>query len=400
MMESVMSSRLFICLCVIFSVVLDVIHAADASMPIAMHQLVVVSQASNAVIRLKGYDGTVFPGLTYSVETAPETGKLYQLSQVYSDYNIEPKAGTRINGFVNVTGSNNRVYYTRPSPDVNPTKLWDTFSFSVTNKVTQTKSFHGTISLVASNGYLVSSDFLLSNEMWTIIGNKASSSSAKHEPYSRGLQLNHYVLGTDDVVHVLYQNGNNNGRTKVAANTKTDSSLWYFHAPEKYYDNFGISYTGTLSFTMASFSGDFTKLNDGLTPVVEMECAQCVGPVTRGIRLVFNMETLLAKQKLNPDSTGTTTFSLPLTETGGWLIDPQNTLVTNWRQPTKCEFIQVLSAISSFNILGDWTQGIESVGIDNVVLAANTKPASSENQNGNVIPLCALKRPDASVCTC
>lgn len=274
----------------------------------------------------------------------------------------------------------------------------------MTNKATKTKSYPGTVSLVASNGYLVSSNFLLNNEDWNIVGNKAASSSSTYEPYSRGQQLNHYIMGTDDVVHVLYQNGNNRGLTKLEssakAEQKTDSSLWYFHAPSKYYGNFGISYTGSLSFTMASFSGDFNALNHGDTHVVQMECAQCVGPVTRGIKLVYRMSTLLAKQKLNAGSSSTTTFTIPLTETSGWLIDPQNTLTTTWRQPTKCEFIQVLSAMTSLNVLGDWTLGVESVGLDNVVVAANTNQASKGEQSGNIVPLCALHRPDASVCTC
>jgi hypothetical protein len=270
--------------------------------------------------------------------------------------------------------------------------------------VSKVKSYPGTISLVAPNGYLVSSNFLLNNEDWNIIGNKASWVASTYEPFSRGQQLNHYIMGTDDVVHVLYQNGNNKGLTKpdsqVRAEQKTDASLWYFHAPSKYYGNFGISYTGTLSFTMASFSGDFTALNRGDTPVVQLECAQCVGPVTKGIKLVYTMSTLLAKQKLNMGSSSTTTFTIPLTETGGWQIDPQNTLTTTWRQPTKCEFIQVLSALTSFNVLGDWTLGVESVGLDNVALAANTNFASKGEQSGNIVPLCALHRPDASVCTC
>lgn len=379
-------------------------NGIKAEVPIAMHQLIVVPQASNAVIRLKGFDSTNKPALTYTVNKPTLTGNLYQLSQVYSNYNIEPKMGTPFSSTMNVTGSNNRVYYTRPNPDMITNKLWDTFTFTVTNKLTRAKSYPGTVTMVAPNGYLVSSNFLLNNEGWNIVGNKASSMAATYEPFSRGQQLNHYIMGTDDVVNVLYQNGNNRGLTKPAsqlmAAEKSDASLWYFHAPSKYYGNFGISYTGTLSFTMASFSGDFTVLNRGDTQVVQMECTQCIGPVTKGIKLVYTMSTLLAKQKLNTGSSSTTMFSIPLTETSGWQIDPQNTLITTWRQPTKCEFIQVLSAITSLNVLGDWTVGVESVGLDNVSIAANTNQASKGEQSGNVVPLCALHRPDASVCTC
>ncbi len=46
---------------------------------------------------------------------------MYQLSQVFSAYGYEPKAGTIINSpNINVTGSNNRIYYKRPFPDNTP----------------------------------------------------------------------------------------------------------------------------------------------------------------------------------------------------------------------------------------------------------------------------------------
>lgn len=133
---------------------------------------------------------------------------------------------------------------------------------------------------------------------------------------------------------------------------------------------------------------------------MELECEQCVGPVTKGIKLAYKMGTLLATQKLSAN--GATTFTIPLLETSGWLIDSQNTLVPSWRAPTQCEMIQVLSAISSINVLGDWTTWYETVALDNFKIVSNTKLAATKtNTNlGNVVPLCASARPDASVCTC
>jgi hypothetical protein len=116
----VMSPRMLVCVLVILS---TLFNAIKADVPIAMHQLVVVPQASNSVIRLKGFDGTTKPGLVYTVAKPWLTGSLYQLSQVYSNHNIEPKMGTAITSSENVTGSNNRVYYTRPNPDMTTGKL-------------------------------------------------------------------------------------------------------------------------------------------------------------------------------------------------------------------------------------------------------------------------------------
>lgn len=106
----------------------------------------------------------------------------------------------------------------------------------------------GTVTLVPPSGAIVGSSFLLSNEDWTIEGNKAASYSAGYEPYSRGALLNHYILGTEDKVN-------------VRASGAADQSLWYFVAPSKFLGNVGISYGGQLQFSLSAFSGDFTKGN-------------------------------------------------------------------------------------------------------------------------------------------
>lgn len=122
-----------------------------------------------------------------------------------------------------------------------------------------------------------------------------------------------------------------------------------------------------------------------------------MGPVTKGVRLVYPLATMLKKQKLFNDGSSTSTIELLLKETSGWLIDPQNTLAA-WKAPTTCQFIQVLSSLSSLNILGDFTTWYETVALDNVRIITNTNKQT--NQNNDVLPLCALKKPDASVCSC
>lgn len=377
-------------LAIILTIVM-VTEAIPGDMPIALHQLVSVDIAGDAVIRLKGWDEKN-PKLTYTIKSVPSTGVLYQLSQVYSNHNINPKAGIVLTPEMNVTGSNNRIYYKRPNPDVGTTEKWGDIEFIVNSGrssngyTTASNSYKGVVTLTQSTGDLISSNFLLNNDDWTVIGNKMTT-SATYEPYSRSASLNHYIIATDDTIH-----------TKTVGTTSTDNSLWYFHAPSRYYRNWGIAYGGKLSFTIGSFSGDFSKLNDGNTPVVELECATCQGPVTKGIRLILDLKTLLSKQHLNTGASSNTAFSIQLNEKSGWLIDPQNTLISKWSKPTKCEMLQVLSRLSSFNILGDWTQWYETVALDNVQISANTNMKT--NDKGAVVPLCAMQKPDASVCTC
>mmetsp|Transcript_4538 Transcript_4538/g.7400 ORF Transcript_4538/g.7400 Transcript_4538/m.7400 type:complete len:206 (+) Transcript_4538:713-1330(+) len=203
------------------------------------------------------------------------------------------------------------------------------------------------------------------------------SSSVTYEPYSRGAMLNHYILGADDKINVQ-QSG------------ATDQSLWYFVAPSKFLGNLGIAYGGSLQFTMSSFSGDFSTSNGGDTAVVLLECAECEGPVSTGITLAYPLSALTNSPngafKGKPMR-----VSIPLKEgtQTGWIKDPQNSLVS-WIPASQCDLIQVLSRLTKISILGDWTTWQESVALDDVKLV-NTK---------GQLPLCAMSRPDASICSC
>lgn len=242
------------------------------------------------------------------------------------------------------------------------------------------------MTLVPPSGAIVGSNFLLSNEGWTIVGNKALSMPAKHEPYSRGLAINQYVLGSEDKINVGSQGGE-------------DNSLWYFRAPPTFLGNQGIAYGGQLKFTLASFSGDFNALNTHVcsssdsqligfqAALVRLDCSSCKGPVGKGITLIYPLSAAI---EASPFSREGTTFTLSLTENSGWLKDPQNVL-KKWTVPTRCDLLQVLSRLSSIDILGDWTSWYETMALDNVQIL---------NTNSGKIPVCAMNRDDASICTC
>jgi len=353
---------------ILITIISSPIISFVSAQPIAIHQLIIVNSSDSTLVRFRGYDDSN-PKLKYVIKTIPTSGKIYQLSQVFSDYSYNPIQGALINQTnAEVTGSQNRVYYRRPSLDRETNGLWDTVKFIAKNS--SSESYEGYITFVPPTGMLIGSDFLLSNEAWTVVGNKEVSTPASFEQYSRGLSFKNYVFGTEDKINL--KNG-------------IDSSLWYFQAPSKFLMNLGIAYGGKMSFSLLPFSGDMTKKYSGDIPVVELQCMSCPGPLTMGIRLVFPISAI------SPSvfTSSPWNFELSLLETAGWLKDSQNTLAP-WLPVTQCDLIQVLSRLSSFRILGDWTPWYETIALDNVQIR-NTKAQ---------LPLCAMKRTDASICDC
>jgi hypothetical protein len=387
---------------IIFLIILLILqypHTSNGS-PIALHKLVVTTPDSQGiVIRLQGVEKSG-KRLIYVISQLPAYGTLYQLSNVYSSHGYEPIQGTQITTKnTTITGSLNRVYYKQAKQRVHlctfktPTSCErgdadcsehaDRFSYTVVahaqvhaqvHNPQQAISNGGTITIVDSSGTIVCSDFLLGPDGWTIIGNKERVSAPIYEPYSRNNFINHYIYATDDHNHISTTNP-----------IHRDKALWYFNAPSKMLGNMGIAYGGYISFTMSIFAGDLKQMNQGVN-LVELECSRC--GYNNGITLGYPMPT-------NPMINNMASFKIELTETSIWQKITQDT-TTSSKGPSKCEFIQVLSQLSGLRILGDLTTWTETVALDNVYIIGNT----NNNNNSPIIPLCAMSKPDASICTC
>lgn len=247
------------------------------------------------------------------------------------------------------------------------------------------KSYIATVTIVPPTGSIVGSNFLLGNEDWVIVGNKAQpSAKAVFEPYSRGPMLNRYIMGTDDKIHASASTMHGISSGASPSSKDVDTALWYFSAPNKFLGNKGISYGGELKFTLSAFSGDFSKTN-GDVHLVELECASCIGPVGKGILLALPISG--ADVKFDGK---TAQITIQLLENKGWLKDTQNVLLRDWSAPSQCDMIQVLSRLSAIRILGDHSNWYETVAIDDVAIV----------NSASKLPICAMARPDASVCEC
>jgi len=183
---------------------------------------------------------------------------------------------------------------------------------------------------------LYKSDFLLDANGWEIIGNsnkQTNSNEIKYYPYtliqSNKIILNRYIVGEDTIIDV-----------NPIDKQYDDKSVWYFkHILPPYID---LKDAKLLTFTLYSFVGDFSKLNKNQNPLVRL----------------ISRDNLVAESKPNliPFSK-TNEFNVPLIEE-----------VFCSKAKTNCNLKKVLSNLKEIHILGDWTQGYEVIGLDNLLV--------------------------------
>lgn len=181
---------------------------------------------------------------------------------------------------------------------------------------------------------LYRSDFLLDADGWEIIGNsnkETTPNGIKYYPYtliqSNKIILNRYIVGEDTLIDVNPIN-----------KQYDDKSVWYFKHILPPYINIGNA--KLLTFTLYIFVGDFSKLNKNQNSLVRL----------------ISRDNLVAESKPNliPFSK-TNEFNVPLIE-------------EVFTSETKENLKKVLSKLKEIHILGDWTQGYEVIGLDNLLV--------------------------------
>mgnify|MGYP003433600895 CR=1 FL=1 len=119
---------------------------------------------------------------------------------------------------------------------------------------------------------------------------------------------------------------------------------WVFKAPTKFLGDMSAAYNGTLSF-------------DSKMPVKGIEGnSEDVALTGGGYSLLFN----------NPNNPGInwTSYSISLNEAGGWKVEATGLA------PTQPQMLAVLSSLTNLWIRGEYSNGPETVGLDNVVLSS------------------------------
>ena len=319
------------------SALLALLVVSEAVDPIAPHVLVVVPPGQDAVVRLTGHD---LDGdkLKAHVASVPASGAIAQLSAVFSDYGYEPKAGPAIAAAgARVTGSNNRLVYTRPEHDVAAGGKWAQFTYTVSDA--RATSLPGIVTLVPPSGVLVGSRFTHDGDGWTIAGNVGTSALAtavSWEPSSRGSLLNRYVYATDAIINV------------DAAGD--DATRWYFAAPPSYLGNQAVAYGGALEFALAAFSGEFdaASRNAGAHPASRV----------RRVRLEPRHHRRLPVRSSPSRSTARRRRPAAAARDGRLEEGP-----AHMQGSRRCEMVEVLAGLTAVRILGDFSRWYESAAL-------------------------------------
>ncbi len=174
--------------------------------------------------------------------------------------------------------------------------------------------------------------FNLNNEDWNIVGNKNVSTTFM--PFNLNGLMSNYITGKDDLINVDYKN-------------KDDRNLWFFSKKLSLY----LSNSSILSFTMSSFSGDFSKLNNPNSSVATF--IKLCNNVTNDT-IIFPIKNLI-----NEYDGKIKMFVIPFVSSL-WLNGVNNMPVSF------DDFKLILQNITQIDILGDWTRGTEIIGLDNV----------------------------------
>jgi len=270
-------------------------------------------------------------------------GNFYQVSNIFSTHGYKPYQGTQIFNSTQITGNKGMFVY-KPNTlfnsqtDLKVVDIVDLNIWLIDNN-RKNITLEGKIVFLPNSGIFVSSNFLLKNDGWKIVGNNPIHTPIQEPIYCNWNYNNFsmFITGTDNYIN-------------LHNNYLYDKSKWYFKAPDKYNTDLSLAYGGYIKFTQMFFSGDFSKLNNlENIPLIKIQCSK----FSYSLNYFF-------KNKINSFENK---FIIKFDEKY-W--NKSYNLFNNYYQLSKSEFVECLRNIDSLEILGDWTIGLESVGLDSV----------------------------------
>lgn len=269
-------------------------------------------------------------------------GELYQVSDIFSRHGYNPCKGKEILKSTMITDHQGRFVYKLREHNNNRLNIgiFDIVNIVIDLIDNNNKNIRlsGKIVFLPQSGIFVSSDFLLNDDGWTIVYNHPIRTPIQEPTYCNWIfnEISMFITGTDNYIN--YDTRNNN-----------DISLWYFKSPDKYHMDLSLAYSGWIEFSQIFLSGDFSKLNNlDAFPIIRIECQT----------LAYSIEHYSSIKYTN-------IFTINIEERF-WTKAYNKYKNKNNPSISKKDFVNCLANISSFEILGDWTTGIETVGLDSV----------------------------------
>jgi len=322
-----------------------------ANNPVSRHVACAVPAGAASVCTLAGFDNSTRL-LDFLITSMPGTGSLYETSQNYRTYGTDPKyAPTPIQVHqlpFRLTDGLHRVVYVPPSDIFPPEGRWGALTYVVQESDSGDMSMPGQVSFSSPSYYIAASTFIGGADAWTITGN-IHSVVPTWQAFGWGL-LNRYIYSADEVQYLDLETG-------------ADRTKWYFEAPagKFYLPEMASSYGGKVKFTIASTYGDFNHLNSPLD-FITLDCASCNSG--RGMRIVR-----FADNGLEWDGRETV-VEVTIAAGNYWRRDPMNTALP-FTEATECEIASVMSGLTRFRILGDFTKAGEGVALDDVSVSGS-----------------------------
>lgn len=271
-----------------------------------------------------------------------QVGSFYQLSHIFSKHGYLPYQGKKMTNSSVITGSKGRFVYRLKNVNdyqlnngiIDIVDIVIRFIDNSNNQIV----LSGKIVFLPKSGSFVSSDFLLSDDGWKIMYNHPIRTPIQDPNYCNWNHndISMFITGTDNYINFDRKH-------------MYDNSLWYFRSPAKYNIDLSLAYLGWIDFSQIVLSGDFSKLNNfDLFPILKISCNNLLHTIGYYSQMIFNSTTTNIH------------FHVKLDENLWSMSYP------NERHISKQNFIRCLSDVNSFEILGDWTSGIETVGLDSV----------------------------------
>lgn len=421
---------------------------------IPTHQAYIVQYASSVEVKLPIVTKNV--AMDAKIETIPDFGTLYQVTQVYDVHGYEPKFERDVDEdkilrkHTKVYGKDNNLIYALPNEyeyELTPEnfvkgtfKYYARFKYELyyeeksiqinTLSVEKTgvdirylkeQTAYGFVTLLNEDKIFLRSMFTFSNEGWQVVNNNLCVGDKLYEDYyvsdRRGEDFienfDLYDTKKDNILteeengivsslifpkqgvidrctvtkasRIGHENsqllglsrfvfGSEKERSLGGVESEPEFSRWYFKAPTSYHEDWTIMYGGTIEFTIGFYGGDFREyllFNSDLN-ILYLECRYC--NKASKARLAYNINpnsnhTIM--QKIIGEEFGSFTVSVTLSaDDDNWQFVPASNRDIN-RQPTACEFVEFLSDISGFYILGDYLKEYETVGLDDVILTVD-----------------------------